>query len=110
MVLKKSINNIEISLVLPKIAEKMRTGFYHVQTFYHISNKSWSIHEIIKDLNKKNLFARERTQLYEDSIKFIFTDLDLLFKPYIEENNNYYTSEEQLISFSQYRKSLTQLL
>ena len=36
--------------------------------------------------------------ILKDSIKFIFTDLDLLFKPYIEENS-YYSSEEQFISF-----------
>ena len=48
----------------------MKTGFYHVMTFYHISNRSWAICKLIKDLNKRNFFVRERQNLYDVNIHY----------------------------------------
>lgn len=43
----------------------MRTSFWHIMTFYHISNRGWGISRLIKDLNKKGLFNREKQSKFE---------------------------------------------
>ncbi|CAD8093661.1 unnamed protein product [Paramecium sonneborni] len=109
ILLKVSQGNIEISETLVKIQQRMKTGFYHVMTFYHISNRSWSICKIIKDLNKKGLYQRERQNLYDTILQNIQEDLGEIFNPFLFQSD-YVPIEEQFISFEQYKKRLQEVI
>ncbi|CAD8101111.1 unnamed protein product [Paramecium sonneborni] len=109
ILLKVSQGNTEISETLVKIQKRMKTGFYHVMTFYHISNRSWSICKLIKNLNKKGLYQRERQNLYDKILENIQEDLEEIFNPLLL-STDYVPIEEQYISFQQYKKRLQEVI
>ncbi|CAD8186540.1 unnamed protein product [Paramecium octaurelia] len=109
ILLKVAQGNLEISETLVKTQQRMKTGFYHVMTFYHISNRSWAICRLIKDLNKKGLYQRERQNLYETMLENIQEDLEEIFSPLLFESD-YVPVEEQFISFEQYKKRLQEVI
>lgn len=83
----------------------MKTGFFHVFTFYHISNKSWNLSSLIKDLNKRGLFPRERQEMIDEMVNNINEDLDLIFKAF-KTDEEWIPEEETFVSFEQYRMRL----
>jgi hypothetical protein len=51
----------------------------HTFLFYQISSKSWGMAGMIKDLNKRGLFPRERKDMLDTMLCNINDDLNELF-------------------------------